>query len=109
MPLAGWSTSFSVPVPERALTVTSKIVPLAAETPATVPAAVPVGTTAKAPVVTPFTVVLNVTRNTTLSSVFGITSCGGLYRTIVILGCPARLSVKIAEDALLTPPFDAVA
>ena len=98
-----------MPVPERPATVTSKIEPAPDETAATVPAAVPVLVTANAPVATPLTAWLKVTRNTALPIVFGMTSNAGVRRVIAIRGAPSRFKVKTGEAAPAAPACVATA
>jgi hypothetical protein len=89
--------------------VTSKIVPLLADTLAIVPAAVPLVVNAKAFVVTPLTESRNVTLKTTLETPVVIVGVVGSKRTIVMRGGPSMFKLNISEDGLLPAAFVAVA
>src|SRR5215467_7566972 len=109
MPLPCLRSSRMEPVPERLPTLTSKIVPLVADTPTTVPEAVPVVVNTKAPGLTPLTLLLKVARKTTPVTPAVIVLVAGLNRVIVIRGGPWIFKMNIEEDGLMPPAFDEVA
>src|SRR6185436_16106010 len=109
MPLPATRSRRIVPVPADPPTVTSKIDPAPDDTAVTAPAAVPVVATAKAPVVTPLTAWLKVTRKTTFPIVFGTTAKAGVRRTMATRGAPSRFKAKTGEAGPAAPAWVAVA
>ncbi len=103
-------SSLRVPVPVMPLTVTSKTVPLAAETEAIVPATVPVVVRMKSLASTPFTASPKVTRKTTLATL--VVAVVGFWRLMETTdgAVSSIVTVKSGEVRLLGPaPSEATA